>query len=92
MTFREITHTLAAGTKFTYANPVINPQPQKDNPNRIRITASSNLIQCDLESSVRTTDINTTKLHWNSIVSMKNAKYMCLDIKNFYLTTAPKYF
>ncbi len=38
------------------------------------------------------TDITTSKLLWNSILSMKNAKYMCLDIKNFYLTMALKYF
>jgi hypothetical protein len=24
---------------------------------------------------------------WNSVLSMKDSKYMCLDIKNFYLST-----
>ena len=37
-------------------------------------------------------DINTAKLHWNSVVSMPNAKYMCLDIKIFYLIAALEYF
>jgi hypothetical protein len=26
-------------------------------------------------------DIDTAKIHWNSVVSTPNAKYMCLDIK-----------
>ncbi len=92
MTRNEIAHALATGTKFTYANPVANYRPHKEDPNRIRITAGGNLIQCDLELSVLTANINTAKLHWNSVVSTKKAKYMCLDINNFYLTAALEYF
>jgi hypothetical protein len=51
-----------------------------------------NLISYVGELSVRTADINTAKLHWNSVVSTPNAKYMCLDIKNFYLTAALEYY
>jgi hypothetical protein len=54
--------------------------------------AGRNLIQCELELSVRIADINTAKLYWNSVVSTEDARYMCLDIKNFYLTTALKYY
>jgi hypothetical protein len=92
MTRNEIAHALAAGTKFTYANPVFDYRPHKEDPNKIRITAGGNLIQCDLELSVPTADINTAKLHWNSVVSTEKAKYMCLDIKKFYLTAALEYF
>jgi hypothetical protein len=42
--------------------------------------------------SVRTADINTVKLHWNSVISMDKALYMCLNIGNFYLTAALEYF
>jgi hypothetical protein len=42
--------------------------------------------------SVRTAEINTAKLHWNSVISTDEALYMCLDIGNFYLTEALKYF
>jgi hypothetical protein len=54
MTHNEIAHALAAGTKFTYANPVVDHRPQKEDPNRIQITAGGNLIQCNLELSVLT--------------------------------------
>jgi hypothetical protein len=47
MTRNEIAHALAAGTKFTYANPVVDYRPHKEDPNRIRITAEGNLIQCN---------------------------------------------
>ncbi len=66
---------------FTFANPVVNYHPQKDDPNRIQITVISNLIAYDGKLSVCTADINTAKLHWNSVVSTPNAKYMCLDVK-----------
>ena len=92
MTHDEIEHALRRGQKFTYANPVVDYRPQKEHPNRIRITAGGNLISCDSELSVRTADINTAKLHWNSVVSTKDAEYMCLDIKFFYLTAALEYF
>jgi hypothetical protein len=78
--------------KITYANPVVDHCPQKEDPNRIQITAGENLIQCDLELSVHTADINTAKVPWNSVVSTEKAKFMCLDIKNFYLTAALKYY
>ncbi len=34
-------------------------------------------------------DITTAKLHWNSVLSTPSAKFMCLDIKIFYLLSAP---
>ena len=51
-----------------------------------------NLVKYDGELSVRTADINTAKMHWNSVISTKKAKYMCLDIKKFYLTAALEYY
>ena len=35
----------------------------------------------------RTADLTTSKILWNSIISTINAKYMCVDIKQFYLCT-----
>ena len=92
MTHKEIAHAYNEKKFFTFANPVVDYRPQKDDPNRIRITAMGNLINYEGELSVRTADINTAKLHRNSVVSTPNAKYMCLDIKNFYLTAALEYY
>ncbi len=81
MNHEEIRHAQAAKKFFTYANPVVDYRPQKEDPHRIRITAGGNLINYGGNASVRTADLYTAKLHWNSVVSMKDAKYMCLDKK-----------
>ncbi len=44
MTHNEIAHALRAKKVFTYGNPVVDHRPQKEDPNRIRITAGGNLI------------------------------------------------
>ena len=83
MSHNEISAAMRADKFFTYANPVVDYRPQKEDPHRIRITAGGNLIKYDGNASVRTADLDTAKLHWNSVISTPNAKYMCLDIKNF---------
>ncbi len=42
-----------------------------------------NLVSYEGELSVCTADINTAKIHWNSVIGNRKAKYMCLDIKKF---------
>jgi hypothetical protein len=59
----KIAHALMAKNFFTYANPVIDYHPQKDNPHQIFITAGGNLINYDCEASVQTADLDTGKLH-----------------------------
>jgi hypothetical protein len=63
MTHNKIAHAYHKKKCFTFANPVVKYRPTKDDPNQIRITAMDNLITYDGELSVRTADINTTKLH-----------------------------
>jgi hypothetical protein len=50
------------------------------------------LINYESSASVQMADLDTAKLHWNSVISTKGARYMCLDIKNFYLTAALEYY
>jgi hypothetical protein len=69
----------------------VNYCPQKDDLHHIRITAGGNLINYNGNASDHTADLDTVKLHWNSVVSTANAKYMCLDIKKIYLTMALEY-
>jgi hypothetical protein len=59
----EIRHALAAKKFFTYANPVVDYRPQKDDPHHIRITAGGNLIDYDGNASICTADLDTAKLH-----------------------------
>ena len=71
----------------TYASIVVNFRPQKKNPNRVRITASGNLIKYPSELTTRTANLTTSKVLWNSILSTKDAKFRGIDIKSFYLET-----
>jgi hypothetical protein len=81
----EVDHKLAARIT-TYANILVDYQPQKDNQYQICITVGGNLINFPGELTMCTADITTSKLHWNSVLSTQQAKYMCLDHENFYLS------
>ena len=72
--------------KYTYACICLDNSPLKEDPYCIWVTASGNLIKCEGELSVRTANITTAKLQWNSVISTKDARYMCLDLSLFYLT------
>ncbi len=54
--------------------------------------AGGNLITYTSSPSVRTADFYMAKLHRNSVISTKGVKYMCLDVKFFYLTAKLEYF
>ena len=70
------------------ARIVVDYIPQKEDPNRVRITASGNLIQYPGELTTRTSDVRTSKTMWNSIISTRGARYMVADAGNIYLATS----
>jgi hypothetical protein len=70
----------------TYAHKVVDFCLQKMDPHHIGITAGGNLIKYPGELLTRTANLTTFKLTWNSVLSTKDAQYMYLDIKNFYLS------
>ena len=71
----------------TYLKVVVDYRPQKQDPNRVRITVGGNLLSYPGELTTRTADSIRTKLLWNSVLSTKGAQYMTVDIKGFYLNT-----
>ena len=71
----------------TYARIVVDYRPQKEDPNRVRITVGGNLIDYPFELTTRTADLTTSKVMWNSVISTPGARYACADVKNFYLET-----
>jgi hypothetical protein len=84
MTHKEIARIPNQQT-VTNARVVVNFCPQKADPHHIQITAGGNLVNYPGELSTCTADLTTLKLMWNSVLSTDGARYMCLDIKNFYL-------
>jgi hypothetical protein len=67
----------------TYAHIVVDYWPQKQDPNRVRITVDGNLIKYPGEVTTRTADMTTSKLLWNIVLSTRDAKYCCADVNIF---------
>ena len=70
---------------ITYGRIVVDYRSQKADPNRVRITVEGNLIDYPGELTTCSADLTTSKILWNSVLSTERARYMCLDIKNFYI-------
>jgi hypothetical protein len=60
---------------------------EKKDPYHTRIMMGGNLINYPNNCGTPTTDLLTVKLMFNSIISTPNAKFMTIDIKDFYLMT-----
>ena len=69
----------------TYARICANYRPEKEDPNRIRITLGGNLVNYPGDVGTKTADLLTVKILLNSVISTPGAKFMSLDISNFYL-------
>ena len=54
---------------ITYGRIVVDYREQKADPNRVRITAGGDLIDYPGEVSTRSSDLTTTKILWNSVLS-----------------------
>jgi hypothetical protein len=76
-----------ANRKATYLRNVVADRPQKAQPRRVRWTVGGNLIDYPGDVSTKTAGLTTAKLVFNSVVSTPHAKFMCMDIKDFYLNT-----
>ena len=72
---------------ITYTRVVCEVRPQKEDPNRTRITIGGNRICYPGDCGTKTGSLELTKLLINSVISMPNARFACFDIKNFYLGT-----
>jgi hypothetical protein len=75
------------GKIITYGRFVVDIPPNKSETHRVRLTVGGNIIQYPGHVSTRSADITTSKCLWNSTISTEGDKYMCLDVKNFYLRT-----
>ena len=72
---------------ITYGRIVCAYCSKKEDPYCTRITMGGNLINYPGDCETPTADLLTVKLMFNSIISTPNAKFMTIDIKDFYLMT-----
>jgi len=71
----------------TYGRIVVSYRPQKAEPNRTRLTVGGDRVNYPFETSTPTADLPTIKMLWNSVLSTPNAKFLTMDVANFYLGT-----
>ena len=78
---------MPADRRATYMTFVCDHKPHKKEKDRTRIVVGGDLVDYPGDVSTRTADLTTIKLLFNSVVSTPGAKFMSLDIGNFYLNT-----
>ena len=77
---------------ITYGRVVVNYRPEKDDPYRTRLTVGGDKVHYPGDCGTPTVDLLTVKLLLNSVVSTPGARFMTIDIKDFYLNTPmPRY-
>ena len=76
----------------TYGRIVTAYREGKAEPNRTRLTVGGDRINYPDEVGTPTADLLTVKHLLNSTISTPNAKFMTIDIKDFYLSTKLKRF
>ena len=62
-------------------------RPEKEDPNRVRVTVGGNRINYPGDCGTPTADLLTVKLLLNSVISTPGARFMTIDISDFYLNT-----
>ena len=71
----------------TYVKFVCKVKPNKAEMHRTRIAVGGDKVNYPKDVGTPTANLLLVKTHLNSVISTPNAKYMSLDIHNFYLNT-----
>ena len=71
----------------TYGQFVCTVRPEKAEPNRTRFTVGGDRINYPGEVATPTAEMLVAKMLFNSVISTTNARFMTMDISNFYLMT-----
>ena len=66
---------------------VCTHKPSNSDTERVRLCVGGDRLEYNGNIRTPTADLTTVKLLLNSAISTKNAKFMTMDIKNFYLGT-----
>jgi hypothetical protein len=69
----------------TYGKFVCEMKPNKAEIHRTRLTVGGDKVNYPYEVGTPTAEMLLVKTHINSVISTPNARYMALDVNNFYL-------
>jgi hypothetical protein len=76
-----------AGRKATYGSFVVDIKAHKEETERTHLTLGGDQIEYPGDKSTRNAGLTTAKMPFNSTISTPGAKFVVIDIKNFYLNT-----
>ena len=72
---------------ITYARVACTTRDMKQDKHRTRTTVGGNNVKHAGDVGTPTAHLEIAKMLFNSVLSRKNAKFMSIDISNFYLMT-----
>ena len=75
---------VSVGKTATYNRSLVDIRPEKKEKCRVQFTAGGNILKYTGETSTETASIETAKLIINGTLSTKEARFMAMDILNFY--------
>ena len=75
------------GKKVVYLKIVVDIRDHKAVKERVCIVVGGDQSDFKGETTTRTVDVTTVKMHLQSVLSTVGGKYMGLDLKDFYLAT-----
>jgi hypothetical protein len=78
---------ITKGRKVTYGSFVVDIKDHKEEKERTRLTVGGDQIEYPGDKSTRTAGLITAKILVNSVISTLGAKFLVIDITNFYLNT-----
>jgi hypothetical protein len=70
---------------ITHGKTVVMYRPEKENPNQTRLTVGGNWIVHHGNVSTPMVKMMTMKMHLNSVILTKGARYCTFNLKDFYL-------
>jgi hypothetical protein len=79
-----------AGRKATYAYFVVDIKAHKEENECTRLKVGGDQIEYPGDKSTRTAGLTTAKMLFNSTISTPGARFLVIDIKNFYLNIPPR--
>jgi hypothetical protein len=73
--------------KVTYGSFVVDIKDHKEEKERTKLTVGGDHIEYPGDKSTLTAGLTTAKILINSVILTPNAKFLVIDINNFYLNT-----
>jgi hypothetical protein len=75
------------GREVTYGSFVVDIKDHKEEKERTRLTVGGDQIEYPGDKSTQTAGLTTAKILINSVISTLGARFLVIDINNFYLNT-----